>query len=149
MDYMEMRARHYSQSKNSIWCDFGYDAASGKEEKKLNKWWLWILIWVIGNMRRTSTIIWDIYGFKKWSDLSKKKNYQEWAETLLKHSDHPCVWSNLNAIVQSIQHCNQQQPPLHNPANKQTLHSEFKKQSRKKERMAMRYRSVFSFSSNE
>ena len=49
MEYMEMRPRHYSQTKNSIWCDLGYDAPSGKEEKKLNKWWLWIFIWVIGN----------------------------------------------------------------------------------------------------
>ena len=50
----------------------------------------------------------------------------------------------------SIQHFNQQQPSLPNPFHQQTLHSEYQKQSTKKEeRSTMRYRSVFSLISNE
>ena len=49
----------------------------------------------------------------------------------LSHFDHPCVWFFFNAIIQSIQHFNQQ-PPLLNQSNKQTLHSEFREHPRKK-----------------
>ena len=105
---------------------------------------------ISGDMRRSCIVIWDIYGFRGWSDLSQKKSYQEWAETLSKHSDHPCVWSNLHATFPPIQHLNHQPPLFSKPSYKQTLHSEYHKYSRRKEeRRTMRYQSVFSFISND
>ena len=68
----------------------------------------------------------------------------------LSYFDHPCVWSVFKTINHSIQHFNQQQPSLHDPSNKQTLHSEYQKHSREKEeRGTMRYQSVFSLILNE
>ena len=108
---METRARHYSQTKSLILGDFGCYTHQ-ERKKKLNLWWLWFLIKVIGDMRRSCTVIWNIYGFKIWSDLSWKKILSRVSRNALK-----AFWPSLrlvNATVHHIQHLNHQQPSLLN-----------------------------------
>ena len=97
-----------------------------------------------GNICRID-LIYDKLGF----GLSAETVTSNILRLTASHFDHPCVWSVL-ASIHSIQHINYQQPSPHNPSNKQTLHSEYQKHSRKKEeRRTMRYRSVFSLISDE
>ena len=76
MDYMEMRASHYSQTDNLIWSDLGYDAPSGQEEKKLNLWRIWVLNYLMA-ISAEPALQREIFMEVRVGVVSPRKNHQE------------------------------------------------------------------------